>query len=203
MSSFEESLSASNNQSPFGEAGLYGDPLHYLVGSKYDKFMRKTWELPNQYIGKYLTKFDKFDRKVNPIHRAMDRTAIGKKIADYAHNKPGDSALAVLGSIFGGGALMGGGSSGGTGGGLGVFSNNGAGGMSQVGGGNLGNAVNAGSFTPMSSGSGMGGMQSQMRMPQQQQQQSKNTAFEDEMARQEKERELKKQIAQEMGTRYV
>lgn len=118
---FNNSLSQDNHSSPFGEAGLLGDPLHYIVGDKYDNFMRKTWEMPNQYAGQYLTKFDKFDRKINPIHRAIDRTAIGGKIADYAHNKPGDSALAVLGSIFGGGALlggMGGGGAAGGGGGL-------------------------------------------------------------------------------------
>lgn len=206
MSAFDDSLSANNNQSPFGEAGLYGDPLHYAIGGNYDRFMRKTWEYPNEYIGKYLTKFDKFDRKINPIHRAIDRTAIGGKIAGYVHNKPGDSALAVLGTIFGGGALMGGGSAGaggGTGEGLGVFSNNGAGGMSQVGGSPLGNAINSGSFTPMSGASGpMSGM-SQMRLPQQQQQQPKNTWLADELERQQKEQELKKQIAAQMGPQYV
>src|SRR6187402_408284 len=135
---FSDSTSAGNHQSPFGEAGLLGDPLHYLGGKKYDKFMRKTWELPNEYVGKYLTKFDKFDRKINPLHKAMDKTSIGKKIADYAHNKPGDSALAVIGSVLGGGAVFGGGAGGSSGGGLGIFSNGGEGGMSGVGQGNAG-----------------------------------------------------------------
>lgn len=162
---FNNSLNKDNHLSPFGEAGLLGDPLHYIVGDKYDNFMRKTWEMPNQYAGQYLTKFDKFDRKINPIHRAIDRTAIGGKIADYAHNKPGDSLMAVLGAVYGGGALMAGGGGGSAGGGmvgggsasggnaggmlgnmfgggggqgLGIFSNSGQAGMSGVGGGNAG-----------------------------------------------------------------
>jgi hypothetical protein len=154
---FNASLSGDNHMSPFGEAGLLGDPLHYIVGDKYDKFMRKTWEKPNEIIGEKLTKFDDFDRKINPIHRAMDRTAIGGKIKDMVHNKPGDSALAVLGSIFGGGALLGGAGGGslggGTGQGLGIFSNGGAGGMSGVGGGNAGVLASQGGI---GGGAGMG-----------------------------------------------
>lgn len=210
---FEDSLSAKNNSSPFGEAGLLGDPLHYLLGSKYDKFMRKTWEYPNKYIGKYITKFDKFDRKINPLHKAIDKTSFGKKAADYAHNKPGDSALAVLGSIFGGGALMSGMGGGSTGGGLGVFSNGGTGGMGSVGTGNAGTlfantGINTGGVggvgTTGASAPGMGSMMGQ-GMPQMpgQQKQQKNTWLEEELERQEKERKLRAMIADQLGPQYV
>jgi len=131
---FNNATRSDNNASPFGEAGLLGDPLHYLIGDKYDNFMRKTWEYPNEYAGKALTKFDTFDRKINPIHRAIDRTEIGGKIKDMVHNKPGDSALAVLGTIFGGGALMGGGAAGGAGSG-GAIAGGGGGGGGAAGGG--------------------------------------------------------------------
>lgn len=112
---FEDSTSAKNHKSPFGEAGLMFDPLAYLFGKKYKNFMRKTWEIPNEKVGGVLKKFNKFDRKVNPIHRAIDRTAIGAKVKDYAENKPGDSLMAVLGAVYGGGALLGGGAAGGSG----------------------------------------------------------------------------------------
>lgn len=113
---FNNSLNLQNNSSPFGEAGLLGDPLHYLVGDKYDNFMRKTWEYPNQYLGDAVKKYNVIDRKINPLNRAIDRTSIGKKLRDLGENKPGDTTLAVLGSIFGGGALLGGGAAGGGGG---------------------------------------------------------------------------------------
>lgn len=211
--SFTESLSAKNNSSPFGEAGLFGDPLYYLTGKDkggYAKFMRKTWEYPNKYVGKYITKFDKFDRKINPLHKALDKTAFGKKAADYAHNKPGDSALAVLGSIFGGGALMGGGGAGGSN--LGVFSNGGTGGMSQVGTGNVGTLFgNTGINTGGVSGVGSTGAAPQGfnlaslkgQMPQQQQKQPENKWLADELERQEKERKLKSLIADQLGPQYV
>ena len=150
---FNDSLSAKNNQSPFGEAGLLGDPLHYIAGAvgkgdDYDKFMRKTWEYPNKYVGEGVKKFNVLDRKVNPMHKAIDKTSIGAKARDYVENKPGDSLMAVLGAIYGGGSLMGGGGNGSgmfgsmfNGGGqqgLGVFSNGGQGGMAGVGQGNAG-----------------------------------------------------------------
>jgi hypothetical protein len=163
---FSQSLDKDNHLSPFGEAGLLGDPLHYIGGDKYDNFMRKTWETPNEVVGNGITKFDTYDRKVNPIHRAMDRTEIGGKIKDFVHNKPGDSAMAILGSIYGGGALMSGGGAsggsgmfgnmfggGGTGQGLGIFSNGGTGGMSQVGVGNAGVLAQSGGI---GGGAGMG-----------------------------------------------
>lgn len=182
---FNNALHGDNNSSPFGEAGLLGDPLHYLIGSKYDDFMRKTWEYPNKYAGQALTKFDTFDRKINPIHRAIDKTEIGGKIKEFVHNKPGDSALAIVGSVLGGGALLGGmgggGAAGGGGGlvgggsgggsGLGVFANGGTGGMAGVGGGNAGTLAAQGGI---SGGAGMGsatsatpmGMQDYMKMAQ-------------------------------------
>src|SRR6476619_651801 len=94
---FNASLSGGNHLSPFGEAGLLLDPLAYIGGDKYRNFMRKTWEVPNEKLGALLTKHDEIDRKINPIHRAIDRTEIGGKVAEMVHNKPGDSALAVLG----------------------------------------------------------------------------------------------------------
>lgn len=157
---FNDATRTDNNKSPFGEAGLLGDPLHYAIGSKYDDFMRKTWEMPNKYAGQALTKFDTFDRKINPLHRAMDKTEIGGKIKDFVHNKPGDSALAILGTVFGGGALANsgafGGMFGGSGGGgsdLGIFSNGGTGGIGTVGNGNAGAALP----TAIQQGGGIGG----------------------------------------------
>ncbi len=148
---FNESLSGNNHMSPFGEAGLAFDPMSKLFGSSYDNFMRKTWEIPNEKVGALVEKHDVYDRKINPLHREMDKTSFGAKAKEMVHNKPGDSALAVLGTIFGGGALMGGGGAGGgggmfgssTGGGgaggnLGIFSNGGSGGMGSVGSGNAG-----------------------------------------------------------------
>ncbi len=150
---FQSALSGNNHSSPFGEAGFLGDPLYHLTGGddgSYAKFMRKTWEIPNEKVGALVAKHDVYDRKINPLHKAMDKTSFGGKAKEMVHNKPGDSALAVLGTIFGGGALMsgmGGGASGGggmfgssTGGGngLGIFSNGGQGGMGSVGTGNAG-----------------------------------------------------------------
>lgn len=116
-SALENSTRTDNHSSPFGEAGLLGDPLAYLLGKKYKKFMRKTFEIPNQVLSPAIKKFDKFDRKINPIHRAIDKTEIGGKIKDFVHEKPADSAGAILGSVFGGGALLGGMGGGGAAGG--------------------------------------------------------------------------------------
>ncbi len=200
---FNDSLSSGNHMSPFGEAGLLFDPLAQIGGDKYRNFMRKTWEYPNEYLGKALKKHDEYDRKINPLHKAMDKTEIGGKIKEMVHNKPGDSALAVLGTIFGGGALMGGGASGGGmfgnmfgGGGaqspnLGVFSNGGQGGMAGVGQGNAGQlfantGINTGGVGGVGGvGQGMGGfanvspqtwMQAGQALPgMQPQQQQQNT----------------------------
>lgn len=113
LSALTNSTKTDNHSSPFGEAGLLLDPLAYVLGKKYKNFMRKTFELPNKVLSPALKKFDKFDRKINPIHRAIDKTEIGGKIADFVHNKPADSAGAILGSIFGGALLGGGGAAGG------------------------------------------------------------------------------------------
>ncbi len=156
---FNASLNTGNSMSPFGEAGLLGDPLHYLIGDKYDRFMRKTWEKPNEVVGPLIKKFDqKVDRKINPLHKAIDKTELGGEAANLAYNKPGDTALAVLGSIFGGGALMGGlggGAGGGASGGsnLGIFANGGQGGLQGLGGGNAGALAQSGGI---SGGAGMG-----------------------------------------------
>jgi hypothetical protein len=153
---FNASLNTGNSMSPFGEAGLLGDPLHYLLGDKYDRFMRKTWEKPNEVVGPLIKKFDqKVDRKINPLHKAIDKTEIGGEASNLAYNKPGDTALAVLGSIFGGGALMGGLGGGSAGGGsnLGMFANGGQGGLTGLGGGNAGALAQSGGI---SGGAGMG-----------------------------------------------
>jgi hypothetical protein len=155
---FNASTSSGNHMSPFGEAGLLFDPLAYIGGDKYKNFMRKTWEKPNEWLSPIIKKHDEYDRKINPLHRAMDKTEIGGEIKDMVHEKPADSALAILGSIFGGGALMGGlGGGGGAGGaqgqGLGLFANGGQGGMTGVGGGNAGALAQAGGIP---GGAGMG-----------------------------------------------
>ncbi len=181
---FNKSTSSHNSMSPFGEAGLLFDPLAYIGGDKYKNFMRKTWEKPNEVVGKQVAKFNKFDRKINPMHKAIDKTEFGQSARDMVENKPGDSALAVLGSIFGGGALMGGmggggaaggaggGASGGGmfgsstgGGGLGIFSNGGAGGMGSVGTGNAGalfgsTGINTGGVAGVGGTGASGGMRS-------------------------------------------
>jgi hypothetical protein len=173
---FNESLSGNNHMSPFGEAGLAFDPMSKLFGSNYDKFMRKTWEKPNEVVGPLIAKHDKYDRQINPIHRELDKTSFGGKAKEMVHNKPGDSALAIFGSIFGGGALMGGmggggaGGAGGAGGGsnLGIFSNGGQGGMGSVGTGNVGSlfgstGINTGGVGGVG-GTGASGSLSQLGM---------------------------------------
>jgi hypothetical protein len=172
--SFNNSLDKDNHSSPFGEAGLLFDPLAYVgdavgKGDDYRNFMRKTWEIPNKELSPYAKKFHEFERKnpwINPLQSEIDKTSFGSKIKDYSEDKPGDAALAIMGSVFGGGALLGGmggggaggGASGGfgtgaqeamhlgttggggwqAGGGLGVFGNGGQAGMSGVGTGNAG-----------------------------------------------------------------
>ncbi len=177
LDKFNLSTSSGNSMSPFGEAGLLGDPLYWATGGddgNYAKFMRKTWEIPNEKIGPLIAKHDYYDRKINPLHRAIDKTEFGAAAKDYAHNKPGDTALAVLGSIFGGGALMGsfgGGAGGAAGSDLGIFANGGQGGMAGVGGGNAGLLAQSGGI---SGGAGIGsatasspmGMQDYMKMAQ-------------------------------------
>lgn len=166
--------------SPFGEAGLLFDPLAYIAGDKYKDFMRKTWEIPNEKLSPYVTKFHEFERKnpwLNPIQAEIDKTDAGKKIKGMSENKPGDAALAILGSVFGGGALLsgmgGGGASGGSN--LGIFSNGGQGGMAGVGQGNVGQlfantGINTGGVGGVggTGGGGFGslGMQDWMQMAQ-------------------------------------
>lgn len=175
---FTNSTSTKNHESPLGEAGLLGEPLHYLGGKKYDNFMRKTWEKPNEWLSSAIKKHDKVDRKINPFHKWMDSTKIGGKIKDFVHAKPADSAAIILGSIFGGGALLGGGGAGGgggaTGGDLGIFSNGGVNGMQGVGGGNMGNLVaqQGGAAGGAASGSANSWQDQLQQMPQQQQQQA-------------------------------
>ncbi len=188
--------------SPFGEAGLLGDPLYWATGGddgNYAKFMRKTWEKPNEFLSPYVTKFHDFERKnpwLNPIQAEIDKTEFGGKIKGMSENKPGDAALAILGAVFGGGALlsgMGGGAGGassgvsggssasqlgglggwggGTNSGLGLFANGGQAGMAGVGGGNAGLLATSGGI---SGGAGIGsatasspmGMQDYMKMAQ-------------------------------------
>lgn len=184
---FNDATKSGNHSSPFGEAGLALDPLAHILGDKYKKFMRKTWEIPNKELSPYVKKFNKFDRKINPMHKAIDKTQFGEDARNMVENKPGDSALAILGAVFGGGALMGGGAGGGAGSGgfsgygqmggfqpssgsnLGVFSNGGVNGMQGVGGGNMGNLVGQSSAAP--AGSSWQDMLRQQQGGQQQQQQ--------------------------------
>jgi hypothetical protein len=157
---FNKSTSSGNHMSPFGEAGLLFDPIYRLTGEDdgaYAKFMRKTWEKPNEWLSPYAKKFHQFERDnpwINPLQSEIDKTEIGGKIKGMSENKPADSVLAIMGAAFGGGALLGGmgggsaggGSSGGllggeaagSGQGLGIFANNGAQGMGSVGSGNAG-----------------------------------------------------------------
>lgn len=167
--------------SPFGEAGLLGDPLYWATGGdkgKYAEFMRKTWEKPNEWLSPYAKKFHEFERKnpwLNPIQAEIDKTEMGGKIKGMSENKPGDAALAIMGAAFGGPAILGGMGGGGAAGGevgtlagsgapattggltntsgLGIFANGGTGGMSTVGGGNAGLLASSGGI---GGGAGMG-----------------------------------------------
>ncbi len=128
----KESLDVSNHMSPFGEAGLLGDPLHYIGGDKYDNFMRQTWEKPNEFLGKGVTKFNVFDRQLNPLHAAIDQTKFGAGARQLVENKPAD----VIGSIFGGGAIaagLGGGAAGAGAAGGGTAAGTGTAGVSGAG----------------------------------------------------------------------
>jgi hypothetical protein len=182
LDDFNKSTKSGNHMSPFGEAGLLFDPLAYIGGDKYKNFMRKTWEGPNKALSPAVKKFHAFEKKVNPyinpLQAEIDKTELGGKVKTTSENKPGDAALAILGAVFGGGALLGGmgggaGGAGGAGGGgagagelgglggwgggtqsgLGIFSNGGAGGMAGVGGGNAGALATAGG---VGGGAGMG-----------------------------------------------
>lgn len=145
---------------------------------------------------------------VAPVMAATNKDTRGKGhygTRGWMHKHP----LGVIGSmiaIAAGGAAASGAGGGPTGSDLGVFSNGGAGGMSGVGGGNAGVLANSGAIE---GGAGVGGGASSMmgkqmpKMPGQQNQQPKNTFLQDELERQAKERELKKQIADELGPRYV
>jgi hypothetical protein len=184
---FNKSTSSKNHMSPFGEAGLLFDPIYRLTGEddgKYAKFMRKTWEKPNEFLSPYAKKFHKFERDnpwINPLQSEIDKTEIGGKVKGMSENKPADSVLAIMGAAFGGGALLGGmggggaaggGSSGGgmfgssTGGGnLGIFSNGGAQGMGSVGTGNAGalfgsTGINTGGVAGVGGTGAQGGMSS-------------------------------------------
>jgi hypothetical protein len=186
---FNESTKSGNHMSPLGEAGLAFDPLSKLFGSNYDKFMRQTWEKPNEWLSPYAKKFHKFERDnpwINPLQAEIDKTEIGSKVKGMSENKPADSVLAIMGAAFGGGALMGGmggggagGAGGGAGGGsnLGIFSNGGQGGMGSVGTGNAGSlfgstGINTGGVggvggTGASGGLSQLGMQDWMSLGQQ------------------------------------
>lgn len=219
---FNNATKGGNHSSPFGEAGLLFDPLYYLTGKdkgKYAKFMRKTWEVPNEKLSPYVKKFNKFDRKINPMHKAIDETGFGADAREMVENKPGDSALAVLGSIFGGGALMGGLGGGSAGGGaaggsnLGVFSNGGQAGLQGVGTGNAGNlyastGINTGGVggvggTGTSTGAtnwmdlakeGAGAMQNQQQPQQTPTPESRSAELERERQRREREEAEKRRL---------
>lgn len=175
-----------SSDSPGARFGLMFDPLAYILGDKYRNFIKKTGDESNKTLAH----------------------AIGSDDSNsWVGNKPASTIGLIIGGSYAGGGMFGGGGSGPSGGDLGVFSHGGSGGMSPVGGGNAGVLANSGGIEGGAGVGGMGGgsmMGKQMpQMPGQQQQQSKNTFLQDELERQAKERELKKQIADELGPRYV
>lgn len=169
----EETLRAgsdSNSNASIGTRfGLMFDPLHYLSGAfgfqdNYDAFVNKSGDFLNKQGSSVAKPVDSFNRKYNPLHKAVTSTQTGDSAARWISNKPASAAGLVYGGIAGGSALLGGagqagsagsaGSSGaagwggaGTGtGNLGVFANGGTGGMAGVGGGNAGTLASSGSI---------------------------------------------------------
>lgn len=153
-SSLSHAMSGGNHESIGTRFGLKFDPLAYIFGKKYKDFINKTGDTANEFLSEKVMKpVNKFDRKINPIHRAIDRTSIGGKVHEWTDNKPGSTLGLVAGGYAAGSALAGGGGAaaggggggaaaggglGAGGGGLGVFANGGAGGLAGVGGGNAG-----------------------------------------------------------------
>ena len=173
-------------ESPGSRFGLMFDPLAYILGNKYRRFINKTGDQSNLKLSKWLGTSGK---------------------GGWAANKPASAIGLLIGGGEAGGGMFGGGGAGGGSTGLGVFSNGGTGGTAGVGGGNAGALASSGGI---GGGAGIGGagggsmMDKQMpQMPGQQQQQPKNTWLADELARQEKEKEVKKQIAEQLGPQYV
>lgn len=175
----EHALSGDNSESPGTRFGLKFDPLSYLLGKKYRNFINKTGDKLNSTLAPIQKKVNKFDRKINPIHRAIDRTELGGEVKQWVENKPGST----MGLVYGGGAAYGGLTGGASGGSnLGIFSNGGQQGMGGVGGGNAGALANSGGIE---GGAGIGsateaapmdwqslakqGLQQQSGNPQQQQ----------------------------------
>jgi hypothetical protein len=117
-----DSDSASNNKSWLARAGSFGqqytDPLYWIFGEKYTNQLEEWADKSNSFLSK-IAKQDpvvQADRRNNPLQDSEE----GEHVGDWAENKPVDSIAAVLGAIFGGGALMGGagaGAGGGTAGG--------------------------------------------------------------------------------------
>lgn len=147
----EHALSGDNSESPGTRFGLKFDPLAYLFGKKYRDLINKTGDKLNSTLAPIQKKVNKFDRKINPLHRAIDRTELGGQVKQWVENKPGST----MGLVYGGGAAYSGlaGGSGAGGSDLGIFSNGGTSGMGGVGGGNAGALANAGGIE---GGAGMG-----------------------------------------------
>jgi hypothetical protein len=158
---------------------------------------------------------------VRNVTQATNKDTLGKGhygARGWAKKHPLGVIGAFIAAAAGGASAMGwspgaagGGGAGATGwGGEGTGGFNGAsdfGPGMQVGGGNAGNLANAGGISGGAGiGGGSGGSMASQKMPQmpgQQKEQPKNTWLADELERQAKEKELKKQIADELGPRYV
>ena len=108
------STSKDNSQSAVMRAGLQFDPLHYLLGDKYDKTHLKPADWTNKQLS-WVAKRDpfiKFERRNGPSKWFKEL----RPVSDWAISKPGDTIGIVLGAIAGGAAL-GGGAGGAAGGG--------------------------------------------------------------------------------------
>lgn len=133
----EDSDSADNNKSWLARAGSFGqqytDPLYLIFGEKYTDQLEEWADKGNSFLSK-IAKQDpvvQADRRNNPLQDTEE----GEHVGDWAENKPVDSIAAVLGAIFGGGALLGAGGAGaggGTAGGTGAAA--GGGGLGVMGG---------------------------------------------------------------------
>lgn len=128
---------------------------------------------------------DKYRNLINKSgdesNRSLSHLLNTDKKGGWVANKPASTIGLIVGGSYAGSGMFGG-------------AGGGSGGASPLGGAQ-------GGSSPMG---GMGGMQGKMpQMPQQQQEQQHNTVLEDELDRQAKEAALKKQIAAELGPRYV
>ena len=116
--SIKNAVKGDNHSSAVGAVGSIGqrfsDPLATLFGEKYLTLINDT--LPTA-VNSALSPVAKAGAKLDPLHYVGgDVGDAQKKGEDWITNKPGDTLAAVIGAIYGAGALAGSGGAGAGGG---------------------------------------------------------------------------------------